>query len=498
MHRVFRFPELLQIILSHLDDGSTTARHSPPFTTTLARLARTCRSFGGPALDMLYEEVDLFHLLQCLPRYLRVWEIEDMTLYTRSNWTVFGNIPVVFGGTVGRRHLFPNLRDLRWSEDAPELLPFARIFFGPVMTSLSLELGDMEIGEAECSILIFLASLCPDLQDVKVDGSDPMLTNAVYVSVATWGNLRSFSSTVEANTEALITLASYGEMQTLDVRVDAEELSKDIETYIRSATKPLPPFPMLRDLKVTSDVLSAVSSLLGATQSLSTLQVQLGNGSSTHPASDYTELFKALSARSHGTVKSIQIHEDDNPRISRSSSFTAETFSPVFVFTSLSALTIETHSSFALTDQDLSGLAKAWPNLHTLQLNKRLGWRHPSKITFSGLIALLACCPKLRKLAISIDATKLDTITTKRPGGGVSNALVTELFLGNSRIADGQEVAVVLSDILPNLNNITAWQCMDMYGHAGWRDQLTIWQGVMGLHRTLTKVRKQERNWKEG
>lgn len=61
MHPCLRLEELLLKVFQGLDQPA------------LAVLARTCQAFSGPALDLLYESIDLDTVVKCLPE--DVWSV---------------------------------------------------------------------------------------------------------------------------------------------------------------------------------------------------------------------------------------------------------------------------------------------------------------------------------------------------------------------------------------------------------------------------------------
>ncbi|KAJ7451218.1 hypothetical protein B0H11DRAFT_2330473 [Mycena galericulata] len=74
--------ELVRCIFSYLDPiehSPTVQRHASrqPTLKDLAAVARTCRTFEGPALDYLWKSATLVNLLRCMPSGL--WVVEEVT-----------------------------------------------------------------------------------------------------------------------------------------------------------------------------------------------------------------------------------------------------------------------------------------------------------------------------------------------------------------------------------------------------------------------------------
>ena len=71
MHPALRLEEILLNIFGHCHSRTTINRQRPPRRgiADLAVLARTCRTFKEPALDVLWTElVNLSPLARCLPK----------------------------------------------------------------------------------------------------------------------------------------------------------------------------------------------------------------------------------------------------------------------------------------------------------------------------------------------------------------------------------------------------------------------------------------------
>ncbi|KAF8124950.1 hypothetical protein EV363DRAFT_1353197 [Boletus edulis] len=70
MHHSLDIPEILYNIFGHLapDQGWSWTYDQLPGIRTLAKLARTCRAFKEPALDVLWSELpDFSALMRCVP-----------------------------------------------------------------------------------------------------------------------------------------------------------------------------------------------------------------------------------------------------------------------------------------------------------------------------------------------------------------------------------------------------------------------------------------------
>ncbi|KAG1846727.1 hypothetical protein F4604DRAFT_1547496, partial [Suillus subluteus] len=94
----------------------------------------------------------------------------------------------------------------------------------------------------------------------------------------------------------------------------------------------------------------------------------------------------------------------------------------------------------------------AWPQLQVLKFSS---YNTTTTLpTFHGLIGLLRLCPALTSLSLVIDATELDGIDLKCPGGGLCNKHLNFLALGASPMRFPVKVAVILSGLFPRLEKV--------------------------------------------
>ncbi|KAJ8580642.1 hypothetical protein M405DRAFT_847505 [Rhizopogon salebrosus TDB-379] len=100
---------------------------------------------------------------------------------------------------------------------------------------------------------------------------------------------------------------------------------------------------------------------------------------------------------------------------------------------------------------------------HSLSVRSRT-----AEITFHGLISLLDRCPNLYYFDLAIDATKLDGLDGRNPGGGVCNRLVKVARLIDSPVGDPDAVARILLDILPELDDVVGSNVPHNMTPQGW------------------------------
>ena len=158
-----------------------------------------------------------------------------------------------------------------------------------------------------------------------------------------------------------------------------------------------------------------------------------------------------------------------------------EAFEPLFALRQLTELSV-TCGCLGLDNDDLKQMALFWPRLQKLSIEPDLGSRSdPSDITLDGLVPLLEHCPDLCALSLVLDASFVTMPhPPTRPGGGVSNHKIVAITVGLSDIEDPVLVAAFLSDILPNLREIT-WEDPDQDATRKTRTVTTRTKGVVAL-----------------
>ncbi|KAJ7762498.1 hypothetical protein B0H16DRAFT_1213726, partial [Mycena metata] len=97
----------------------------------------------------------------------------------------------------------------------------------------------------------------------------------------------------------------------------------------------------------------------------------------------------------------------------------------------------------------------AWPQLQKLDLSPRCQPAHyVPQVTLAGLIPLAQHCPDLVSLALVMNATVTDPHSKEKPGGGITNAALTDLEVVESPLSSPGAVASFLSAIFPNLRRV--------------------------------------------
>ncbi|KAH7927599.1 hypothetical protein BV22DRAFT_1006684 [Leucogyrophana mollusca] len=511
MHRCLHIAEILHEICQHisasdLDTNGMPAVPSCHATATLAALARTCKTIQSPALDALWGDLDYFmRLVQCLPRDLwKVHEVpptaphltqpESPIVFQRamdmSDWDIFNkyaprvrslgglaydNNPYKVTTTVSSEvlqvlscpptssPLLPNLRAITWNGLPVDHIPLFRHFLTTKVTRLIIRLDSETLDAYSYSTLSLVGIICPKLRNFAIGRAKhaPRETGrSITIVSRTLCRLQHLKSVMVniINGEAIIHLARLPALASASFALDISFNAASISSQL-----PATPFPRLSLLKMQAPVLSSMDSLL-KTMKISPHLVDVSFDGDT-PAARVAAFFVTLcSSCSPDSLFQLVIQENtrtlhDDIQNPSTCLLKIDQLRPLFQFTRLRSLRLELFSTFSINDAGIEELARAWPALTALHLNKAAGWEAPSQITFQGLAALLQHCPKLSTLSIDVDFRSLEALPVPRacPCNGLSNEHIKEVSLGNSRLDKPVVVAVFVSAVLPNLMKVNAW-----------------------------------------
>ncbi|KAG2144267.1 hypothetical protein DEU56DRAFT_732937 [Suillus clintonianus] len=179
-------------ILLHIFTNNHSKNLNHRSHVTLAALARTCRKFQEPALDILWKDINGFKpLISCLPEsiahtnaqgyltlkrplYYGEWELIDR--YTRriDSFTVVSieldkidiRVAQALMSAPSPTPLLPNLRILRWFDRHEHLYPLLRNFLASTITTMQLSFRSTPPLFAQSALLASLGARCPSIQEL--------------------------------------------------------------------------------------------------------------------------------------------------------------------------------------------------------------------------------------------------------------------------------------------------------------------------------------------
>ncbi|KAF8550892.1 hypothetical protein OG21DRAFT_1487398 [Imleria badia] len=427
MHHALRLEEILLNIFGQCYPPTPINRQrAPRATADLAALARTCRRFKEPALDVLWTElVNLSPLARCLPeashriypgytwysfsRPLKAAEWETLRNYTRRvrsvldftrglNWD---SVKTLFNPPTPDP-MFPNLRILRW-EFIRETFPLMHHLAVPSLTSLEINFVFGDVPSFH-SFPLSLGDLCPNIRRFRIGMRRPQAGSDEAISglVRRWANLQDIHCPfISLDSDSLTHLSRTPFLTNLSFALDTL-----VADYITSSDSILL-FPQLRDLEIYSQSLKPISRLLSHIRlpMVESLTVNIESCPPKHILRSY--LIAVQKSCSRHILVSLRLTQTRSPSCTNHGleryQLTLDDMRPCITFGQLRRIDINIASTVNVTNNDLLELASACPHLEYLLINEEWGWKTASGITPDGLLQLFQRLRSLRHFCLAID-----------------------------------------------------------------------------------------------
>ncbi|KAF8439808.1 hypothetical protein L210DRAFT_3540386 [Boletus edulis BED1] len=383
MHHALQIQEILLNIFGHCraPDEEHELFH-------VAAMARTCRIFKEPALDVLWEELyyTLSPLARCLPeashksssgdysfhRPLTQIEWDILRSYTRRVRSIDMEVGLTGTGLSrtslislskppGAEPLFSNVRYLRFQytpEDKHLLLlplPSLRVLVIHLADQRSFERSLKSFAKISPNLTRLLIYPYHDASNVDVDHVDPRI-------ICRWQNLQTVCN------------------MRLDVITLLSLYSQLLDPIIRLLSQ-------IR-LPAISDV-SAFVEFRPSRRDLSSFLAGVQTSGSAHAV-------RTLWLAQHFNPCHAYVPEDRPVLV-------LEDLRPYMEFSNLRCINLAIEWKVDLTDSELLALASKWPHLEKLLINTEWGWNTQGGITPNGLLQLLQACRLLTRIALAID-----------------------------------------------------------------------------------------------
>ncbi|KAG1890171.1 hypothetical protein F4604DRAFT_1643764 [Suillus subluteus] len=510
MHPALQILEVIDIISSHTEHGSLPA------------LASTCRTFKNPALNVLWRNLQSVEpLVKCLPSDLfgiddeglelqkpldhKMWDTLSRYTSRVHSITQYGNSAsieplslIILSCPLAPASLFPNIRRLTWHASATRgAAEFLRMAFVPSLLSLDLQVSSAS--PAFFSVFSSLGTLCPRLQSMTlryhraIDEPSPNNSPFIIQPISQLHHLRnlevwdlgiqgiqhimqlqalrmmrldfrtSSSSTWDGRSPSL--LPGLQNLHYLGLDVGAFERPLN---FLSSLTAIRPKKIVVSFIPQVAQPPVCVCPMLS--QFLAILQEKCDNSKLEY------FIFNTFSFRMPG------MRTESGVLVS------------LRAFSNLTHLDIGRGRVISMSDEELCYLTGAWPKLQVLRISYYVTVDSDTTAvpTFHGLIRLLQLCPSLISLALVIDTTKVDGIDLRSPGDGHFTKLLKELSLGNSVIDSPLNVALILSGLFPDLEqvNLDCWNTTFMNALPQKKSAMKQWASVNSFLRGFSVVRE--------
>ena len=386
--------------------------------------------------------------------------------------------------------LMPNLQSLLWYGRDDAHFPYITLFLGaPQLTRIYINFSGTP---SRLSLAPKLKALHHRIKNATLAyGTSLTEIEAVSALVCSWNSLTTLRCG-PLTAEAWVHLSALPALHSLSITIPPIELS--------GITFPIPfPFPTLQRLTVRlpnpnmlmPHIIMRLNEV--APISLKGLMIFLPT---EFASADIKELFECLRKNTRQLQELVIQRYPPRGSHSQGPTIKSDMLRPLFSLTKLVKISLNAKCSFNLDDMTLSQMAPSWPSLRELNLGAEHGWKRRSKLRLKSLLIILAHCPDLQELGIVVDAG-VDLNSMRKPGGGFSHATLRVLHMGDSRVKSAALVAAFLSDVVPCVTIINAWQTSEMETREGGKKYQRRWQEVKRLLSTFVMVREQERHWSE-
>ncbi|KAF8555288.1 hypothetical protein OG21DRAFT_1507825 [Imleria badia] len=417
MHHVLQIQEIVLNIFGHcrLPTWESSASDLPT-------LARTCRAFKEPALDVLWEELlDPSPLAICLPGAYRYSQVDQRTpkyysfsrslteiewrilrsythrirsmldAWDRLDWESVGT----FLNPPTTEPLLPNLRDLYAVASTESKIKHLLSMPFPSLISLGVSYTGPNASSVFHGPLESFFKFSPSIKRLYVSLMFDTIAFGKFFSsyICRWQDLNSLSCTS-------IPL-DVGTFEHLSRMPALTRLSCSLSAFPPSDSPLL--FTNLYRLELFYEFLDSISQLLSRTRLPAITQFAVYVDSC--PSKQGFSSFLA-SVQTSVVVHTIQeltfggefLRMRDEERL-----LGFEDLQPCMAFSTLRRIDLNLTWEVDLTDNELLTLASAWPHLEHLLINREWGWNTLGGITPNGLLELLRTCPSLSDIALAID-----------------------------------------------------------------------------------------------
>ncbi|OAX35213.1 hypothetical protein K503DRAFT_773729 [Rhizopogon vinicolor AM-OR11-026] len=491
--------ELRWNIFQMVDTSSYAARNM-----TLLALALTCKSFTGPALDLLWRELHgLSQLIRCLPSSL--WKskrpktsLEFRRAMTLNDWSIFCKYshrvqafhiissdnddnpvsPEIWRSLNSAPFplpLLPNLTSLSWSVHSSESFSYIRLFVTHKL--MTLKIRKSYSGLSEQSILTCIPTLCPSVSHFVGDKH----LGDTSMALQCWSNLISVS-VGNISEAAILYLSNLPSLRVLKLVLHPTPIAADTQNLLQH-----PAFCALRELDVLCQCLAPLGAFLETlTITPKVLSFTIDRGDISSLA--LTALVLRLSnVCAHSALEHLRVNIDS---VDANTSISAVTFEPLCAFRNLRELDFSPGYGVALDDATLLQMAKSWPLLEIF----RITGKYTHAVTINSFVSLLQHCPRLTSVGIAIDWSAVDRrgIPSDIPYQGFTHNALSRADFSNSLIRHAITIAAFISAIAPKLISIVAWE-HEFAEDDDFDKCSSRWEVVQRLVESFSMVREQER-----
>ncbi|KAJ7175026.1 hypothetical protein C8R43DRAFT_596977 [Mycena crocata] len=539
MDRKIPMPEILDKIFSHLTYCPVVPGWFGWGANDLAALARTCKTFQDPALDLLWSRQEsLTPALLCLPDDLLLWDhvgkskkqsflrfqrpvvpkdwdrprfywnrIKSLTIHDSDSSHISSELWQTLQLCYPDAHLLPNLMELHWDHRDPAIYPVISLFLGPGIHTLTLAPGpDLSYSEgnlafvpdpdskesiAQLSFLPLLGVKCPDLKEVNFRGSTRFLfsshvLSSIFLCLLGINRLEAFGI---HNVDRAI-LEHLSRLPCLKSLIVDELLVFDLPTEADTESEGNNHFPALEELHLWATTPQVAISLIAAVTHRPLTSLDIGFEKAFPTTDAVTKLYSTIA--SHCSLTSLQsLHVDDalldagtadllDERDFESYLVDPGALRPLFAFSNLTTVLLRPYFGFDIDDNTVTEMATAWPRVEELSLIFGMDQHLPlvrTNVTLNGVREIARHCSNLRQLEMFFDGSDIP-----RLDASIQQTSLIKFDVACSPISASGPTAIFLSHLFPNLKSVNSdcfWSNNDSSAAVRrWKNVATLLEGV--------------------
>ncbi|KAJ7471651.1 hypothetical protein B0H11DRAFT_2283037 [Mycena galericulata] len=489
MHRALSIAEIVENVCSHLGSRSLdTPGTRPDESKALSALARVCRAFEDPALDMLwFYQRSLLNILKCLPD--DVWkaplttENHDSSVFARRIMPLDWERPMVYLNRIRalvcvddldlyqqlqtslpRDLLCPNLRDLTWSPQSASAFPHIFMFLGAQIQRITIGLYGPD---SQISLLPQLGIMYPGLLDVTVITpgwhrmNRPLLRQSITSFVSNLTSLKSLSLP-DLGREAFDYIAQLPTLRSL-VLQHPSEFTPRIRIAPNADAAQLG-FTSLEYLQIDAATPEFTTALI-CSMKQAPVSSFITEFTPPYQPLYLRDFYSSLAAHlSHDALSCINFTNDWEDDLERDDMhiITGHILRGLFCFTNLTEVSLEPRMGFDIDDATVIEMTSAWPRIERLEfVTPAYHAQNPAaRLTLNVFPAIARHCPSLSFLQIFLDTSVVPISTVAQP---VQQHTLMALDVGHSSISDPLAVASFLSALFLELTTICTDHDGDRY-----------------------------------
>ncbi|CAL1695410.1 unnamed protein product [Somion occarium] len=459
---------------------------------TLASMARTCKLFSEPALNLLWERQNsILPLLKVLPTFRRnendAYSIvspispedwERFQSYARrihifiysSSKSIHSSVFACLAQARGDAPLLPSLRHIVWTRSST---------FGDEMVLFvapSLKIADIgPFGYVSCMdevetfdgnhglevLLDSLVKVASNLEQLKVEGS---LTSACTSSISRLRNLRVLDLSACGSWSSIQTFQTLATMEHLtQLQINTLSLGMDGgQTEV--------PFSSLQILEISGSP-SSINSVVRSISSTHLRAITI-KGTYSYPPEEWQPCCSTLNSRFSNSLREFRMNLLLGClSMTKESEDVMQLIRPLVDISMLRVVALDLEGHLRVDDADITSMASAWRELREFRL-----WCHKSGNgpSLQSLAACAAFCPQLAQLELPIDARRLRATNhghdgdktgpqagspdSPCPSADVASFGLRRLtLLGNVGIDDPERVGSRIRGLFPMLRHFEAY-----------------------------------------